>query len=278
MTGKGVRSVRGLVTVVTGAASGIGRATALLLAGRGARVALGDRDATGLGSAAEEVRSRGAEAMAVVVDVTRADDVERFRARVESDLGVADVVVNAAGVVVVGGLLATAPEDWDHVFAVNLRGPALVCRAFLPAMIARGGRGQIVNVASASSFHTPREIVAYGATKHGLVGLSQGLHEELGASAIGVSVVCPGFVDTPIARNARIVGEAEPDALRQRMQAFLRRRGQPPERVAAAIVRAAERGSRLVTVGADARVLQALGRFAPVLAERIVHAVRRVVS
>jgi NAD(P)-dependent dehydrogenase (short-subunit alcohol dehydrogenase family) len=273
---KGVGSVGGLVAVVTGAASGIGRATALLLAERGARVALGDRDAEGLRSVAEEVRRRGGGDLAeVVVDVTRGDEVERFRATVEAELGVADVLVNAAGVVVVGGLLATAAEDWDHVLDVNLRGPALVCRAFVPAMIERARCGQIVNVASAAAFYTPRELVAYGATKHGLVGLSQGLREELAASQIGVSLVCPGFVDTPIAEHARIVGEAEPEALRRHIQRLLRRRGHGVELVAAAIVRAAERGSGLVPVGAEAWVIHALERFSPGSTARLAELVRR---
>jgi NAD(P)-dependent dehydrogenase (short-subunit alcohol dehydrogenase family) len=219
VTANGVGTVRGRVAVVTGAASGIGRATALLLARRGAKVALGDVDRVGLASVAREIRAGAAGAVCEVrVDVTLADEVERFRALAEKELGVADVIVNAAGVVVVGSFFATAPADWDHVLAVNVRGPVLVCRAFLPAMIERGSGGQIANVASAAAFFTPRELVAYGTTKHGLVGLSQGLREELAPCSIGVSLVCPGFVDTPIIEHARFVGEADPEGVRRRVR------------------------------------------------------------
>jgi NAD(P)-dependent dehydrogenase (short-subunit alcohol dehydrogenase family) len=265
--------------VVTGAASGIGRATAVLLAARGARVALGDIDEVGLRSVGQEIRARGASRVVeVVVDVRLPDAVERFRQASEAELGVADVIVNAAGVVVVGGLLATSPQDWDFLLAVNLCGPALVCRAFLPAMIARAEGGQIVNVASAASFFTPGELVAYGASKHALVGLSQGLREELAPHSIGVSLVCPGFVDTPIVRNARFAGVADATAERLRIGELLRRRGLKPERVAEAIVRAAERGSGVLPVGVEAWALHALERLSPGASQRLSRAVRRMIE
>jgi NAD(P)-dependent dehydrogenase (short-subunit alcohol dehydrogenase family) len=278
MTANGVGSVEGKVAVVTGAASGIGRATALRLAARGARVALADNDEIGLRSVGQEIRARGAKVCEVAVDVTRLEAVERLRDATEAELGVADVIVNCAGVVVVGGLLVTSPGDWDFVLGANLLGPALVCHAFLPAMIARALGGHIVNVASAASFFTPGDLVAYGASKHGLVGLSQGLREELAPHSIGVSIVCPGFVDTPIVRNARFAGVADPDARRRHVAVLLRRRGLRPERVAAAIVRAAERGYGLVPVGVEAWTLYALERLAPGASERVVSAVRRMVE
>jgi NAD(P)-dependent dehydrogenase (short-subunit alcohol dehydrogenase family) len=278
VSGNGVFSVAGRVVVVTGAASGIGRASALELARRGARVALGDRDAGGLETAAAALRALGAEVRAVVVDVTREHDVEHFRAEVERELGVADAIVNAAGVVVVGGFLATSPDDWEHTLAVNLRGPMLVCRAFLPAMLARGRAGAIVNVASAAAFFTPSELVAYGATKHGLIGLSQGLREELRERSIAVSVVCPGFVDTPIVEHARFVGEADPEAARRHVKRLVRGRGLSAERVASAIVRAVERGGDLLPIGVEAWVLHALERLAPGSAARLVGLVRRLVA
>lgn len=274
----GVGSVSARVVVVTGAASGIGRATALELARRGARVALGDRDALGLESALRDVRALGARAHAVVVDVSRPDDVERFRSEAEREYGGVDAIVNAAGVVVVGSFAATSPDDWEHVLAVNLRGPMLVCRAFLPAMLERGRGGAIVNVASAAAFFTPSELVAYGATKHGLVGLSQGLREELRSHSIGVSVVCPGFVDTPIVEHARFVGEADPEAVRRHVKKLVKGRGLGAERVAKAIVRALERGGDLVPIGVEAWALHALERFAPGSAARLVGVVRRLVE
>ena len=274
----GIGSISGRLAVVTGAASGIGRATALALAGRGARLALGDVDEAGLRSAADEVRARGGAVCAVAVDVTLPDSVERFRATVEAELGVADAVVNAAGVVVVGSFFATSPEDWDHTLAVNLRGPALVCRAFVPAMIERRLGGQIVHVASAAAFFTPRELAAYGATKHGLVGLAQALREELRPHAIGVSVVCPGFVDTPIVEHARFVGEDDPERVRSHVKKLVKGRGLRAERVAEAILRAVERGGELVPVGVEAWALHAFERVAPGSAARWVGVVRRLID
>jgi NAD(P)-dependent dehydrogenase (short-subunit alcohol dehydrogenase family) len=275
----GVGDISGRLAVVTGAASGIGRATALALAARGARLALGDVDEARLRHAAGEVRAHGRGAVcAVAVDVTRPESVERFRATVEAELGVADAVVNAAGVVVVGSFFATSPDDWDHTLAVNLRGPALVCRAFVPAMIERGLGGQIVHVASAAAFFTPRELAAYGATKHGLVGLAQALREELRPHAIGVSVVCPGFVDTPIVDNARFVGEEDPERTRRHVKKLVKGRGLRAERVAEAIVEALERGGDLVPVGIEAWALHALERVAPGSAARWVGIVRRFIE
>jgi short-subunit dehydrogenase len=139
-------------------------------------------------------------------------------------------------------------------------------------------RGQIVNVASAAAFFTPRELIAYGATKHGLVGLSQGLREELAPFSLGVSVVCPGFVATPIALHARFVGASDPEAERRRVAALLARRGFGAERVAWAILRAAERGSGLVPVGVEAWALHALERVSPGSSVRLVGLVRRLVE
>jgi len=228
---------------------------------------------------ADEARALGRGAVcAVAVDVTLPDSVERFRATVEAELGVADAVVNAAGVVVVGSFFATSPDDWDHTLAVNLRGPALVCRAFVPAMIERGLGGQIVNVASAAAFFTPRELAAYGATKHGLVGLAQALREELRPHAIGVSVVCPGFVDTPIVDNARFVGEDDPERVRRHVKKLVKGRGLRAERVAEAILRALERGGELVPVGIEAWALHAFERVAPGSAARWVGLIRRFIE
>jgi NAD(P)-dependent dehydrogenase (short-subunit alcohol dehydrogenase family) len=272
----GLGRVRGRTAVVTGAASGIGRATAALLAKRGARLALCDVDAEALARAVVALERTGTRVLSEGVDVTRPDAVAGFAARVTATLGAPDLVINNAGVVVYGRFLATPLEDWEHVLDVNLKGPVNLCRAFLPAMVARGRGGYVVNVASAAAFFTQSELSAYGASKHGLVGLSQALGDELAPHRIGVSVVCPGFVDTPILERARIRGEHDPEARRRLATEFLKWRGLGAERVAERIVRAAERGIPFVPVGIEAQALWLMSRLAPARTTSIIGLLRRL--
>jgi NAD(P)-dependent dehydrogenase (short-subunit alcohol dehydrogenase family) len=259
----GLGSVKGRIAVVTGAASGIGRATAHLLARRGATLALGDIDAVGLERVLNEVRGLGARVHHEHVDVRRAGEVTAWASRVERALGTPDLLVNSAGIVVLAGFLETTLEDFRELIDVNLMGPVHVCRAFLPAMLARRAGGFVVNVASAAAFASPSELAGYGATKHGLLGLSQALSDELSAQAIGVSCVCPGFVDTPILTRARVRGAGNSEERRAAAARLLRWRRLSPERVAERIVRAAERGEPVVSVGMEAVLLSLLSRLSP---------------
>jgi NAD(P)-dependent dehydrogenase (short-subunit alcohol dehydrogenase family) len=262
---RGLGTVFGKVAVVTGAASGIGRATAELLSRLGASVALVDRNRVGLERVGAAL-SPGPFAL-VEAELSRADQVSAAVERVGRELGAADLLVNAAGVAVLGGLLEASERDLEELVTVNVGAMLLVTRAFARAMVARGRGGQIVNVSSAAAFFTPKEIVPYGVTKYAAFGLSQGLDAELREHGISVSCVCPGFVDTPIVEHMRVAG---PDAERRREQArrFYRARGLTADRVARAIVKAAERGTRVVPVGFEAYALQALSRIAPGVASR----------
>jgi len=275
--GRGLGTVRGRIAVVTGAASGIGRATALALSARGAALGLADIDEPGLLALAEELSARGTRNLCRTTDVRDEAAVRAFASAVHTELGSVDLVVNSAGVAVQGDFLATSADDWKFVFDVNVAGAANVCRAFLPAIIRRGG-GQIVNVASASAFATPPGLVAYGATKHALRGFSEGLRDELEQLGVGVTVVCPGFVDTPMAEHVRLRGYDDSEAERRRTRAFLRGRALTAERVAERIVRAAERGERLVPVGLEAHALHALARFVPSAVPLVFRAVRRAAA
>jgi 3-oxoacyl-[acyl-carrier protein] reductase len=178
------RVLAGKVAVVTGASRGIGRATAALLAGAGARVAGCARHA------APEI---------VACDVGRPADVERFAAEVLRRFGPPDLLVNNAGLAARARLEETSLEAWDAVLDSNLKGTFLVTRAFLPAMRARRG-GRIVNVASISGRQGTAGLTAYCAAKHGVVGLTRALAEELRPDGIAVNAVCPGSVDTEMLR------------------------------------------------------------------------------
>jgi len=183
-TGDRAGVLAGQIAVVTGASRGIGRAIATLLAGPGAKGAGCARHAV------EEV---------IACDVGRPADVERFAAEVLRRWGPPDLLVNNAGLVARAPLEETSLQNWDAVLDSNLKGTFLVTRAFLPAMRARRG-GRIINIASISGRQGTSGLTAYCAAKHGVVGLTRALAEELRPDGIAVNAVCPGSVDTDMLR------------------------------------------------------------------------------
>lgn len=254
--------LRGRVAVVTGAAKGIGRATALELSRRGAKVAACDTDAGALASTLADCRALGASTLGATVDVGEAEQVQAFARRVEHELGPTFCLVNNAGVAVSAGFFDTEPADWEWLLRVNLWGTIHATRAFGERLRERRA-GRIVNVASASGFCNLPVLAAYGTTKYAVLGLSEALRAELLPLGVAVSVVCPGLVATSILETARIRGVVDVEAERRALQALYRRRGHAPEVVAHSIVTAAETGQALVAVTSEARLLYALKRFAP---------------
>jgi NAD(P)-dependent dehydrogenase (short-subunit alcohol dehydrogenase family) len=187
------------------------------------------------------------------------------------------VVVNNAGIGHAGTFLATTEQEWRRVLDVNLWGVIHGCRAFGTLMRDRGVPGHIVNVASAAAYLPGKDIVAYATSKAAVVALSDGLRGELASAGIGVSVICPGFVNTNITRTTTFSGlsDKEQAARRDRATRLYQRRNYPPEKVARAIVRAVDRDLPLVPVTPEARVARAMSRFAPALARM---AIRRDLS
>lgn len=268
--------LRGHVAVVTGAAKGIGRATALELAGQGARVVGCDTDEAALAEVLRECAGRGAaETLGSVVDVSDSEQVQAFAERVERELGPTLCLVNNAGVGVAAGFFDTELTDWEWLWRVNLLGTVHGVRAFAPAMKMRG-QGRIVNVASASGYYNLPALVAYGTTKYAVVGLSEALRAELLPSGVMVSVVCPGIIATSILDSARIRGVPDVEAERNALQQLYRRRGGAPEAVARAIVAALKSGKALVPVTSEAWLLYVMKRAVPSALPWLVRASERL--
>ncbi|WMX46041.1 SDR family oxidoreductase [Streptomyces roseicoloratus] len=266
----------GRLVLVTGAASGIGRATTFAFAEAGARVVAVDRDAEGAARTAEMSRLIGApEAWAETVDVADEQAMEKLAARVASEYGVVDVLVNNAGIGLTGAFLDTTSEEWKRVLDVNLWGVIHGCRVFGAQMAERGQGGHIVNTASAAAFQPSRALPAYSTSKAAVLMLSECLRAELAEQGIGVSAICPGIVNTGITSTARFAGVTDPAEEKRRQQKVSRLyglRNYPPEKVADAILRAVLRDEAVVPVTPEARGAHLLSRLSP----RMLRALARV--
>jgi NAD(P)-dependent dehydrogenase (short-subunit alcohol dehydrogenase family) len=248
------------VAVVTGAASGIGRATALALGARGLTVICADLDEEGAGAAG----------IPYGVDVGDSVAMSRFADWVRDSYGPPAVLVNNAGVGIGGSFFDHSVADWRRTIDVNLMGVVHGCLFFGPQMTERG-RGHIVNVASAAAYTPSRMLPAYGATKAGVLMLSENLRAELAGTGVGVSAVCPGFIATGIYRAARYAGtDPETESRRRDLTERLATRWAPrPETAANAIIRAIEHDRALVPVTAGAWGAYALSRISPAVMRRL---------
>jgi NAD(P)-dependent dehydrogenase (short-subunit alcohol dehydrogenase family) len=256
--------------LVTGAGSGIGFATALAFARAGAHLLVVDVAAERLEKVAHEVRLLGAEAQAFVADVSNEDAMLAIAARIHDASGALDVLVNNAGVGFLGSFLETPPAAWQQILGINVLGVVNGCRAFLPKMLQSGRAGHIVNVASAAGLAPACNLSAYTASKHAVVGLSDCLSMELSTSRIAVTVVCPGIINTPIARpGAASVGRSITSQQLARLAAFYRDKGADPGVVADAIVDSVRTGRSLVLVGPFARLIFHLRRLSRALLMRV---------
>ena len=254
----------GTTAVITGAGSGIGRATALLAAAKGARLVLTDVSADTL---AETVRLVG-EAGGTVVhhepfDVRDVDAVSAFAARTHELTGAVDIVMNVAGISTWGRVQDLSIEHWRRTVDIDLMGPIHVLAAFVPPMIEARRRGHVVNVSSAAGLFGLPLHAPYSAAKFGLRGVSEVLRFDLAPYGIGVSLVVPGAVNTPLVGTVDIVGVDRDDPkVRKAVDSFARH-AVTPEKAAAAIVRGVERGRYLVYTSQDIRALHLTQRYVP---------------
>ncbi len=245
-------SLSGARTLITGAASGIGRATALRAAQAGASLVLTDRDATGLHETAAQVRARGGKVVDThIADVSDHVAVQAMADRLHADHGSFDVVMNVAGVSTWGTVDRLSHDDWRRLVDVNLMGPIHVIEAFVPPMMAAGRGGHLVNVSSAAGLFGLPWHAAYSAAKFGLRGVSEVLRFDLRPHGIQVSLVCPGAVATPLVDSVRIVGVDREDPRVRSLTRRFTRHAVTPEQAAAAIVRGVERNRFWVYTSRD---------------------------
>lgn len=247
----GIKDFRGKVVVITGAGSGIGRATALAFAGQGADLVLADIQSERLEEVAGMVSAKGARAITRQVDVADKAQVDAFAAFTLHERGRVDILFNNAGVGVAGTLVDTDIADYEWIFSVNYWGVLYGLKAFLPHMIERR-YGHVVNTASAAGLFALPNMSAYCSTKFAVVGLSEVLRAEVRRYGIGVSTICPGVINTRIVTETRMHERETYRARRQDLVDFYRRFGWPPERVAKAVLSAVRHNRSVVPVGPEA--------------------------
>ena len=224
------RQLAGQVALVTGGSRGIGRAVALLLANMGSSVAVCARELAGLRPVIDEIEAAGGRGLALAVDVANVASLPEHVASVERVLGPIDILVNNAGMQRLRLALEVTEDDWDVVFATNLRGAFFMAQAAGRGMVARR-RGRIVNVASMAAFKALPERAAYNSSKAGLIMLTRSLAIEWGPSGVRVNAVAPTFVSTELSSHW-----LDRPGVRERIEATIPNRRLPtPEEVAAAV-------------------------------------------
>jgi NAD(P)-dependent dehydrogenase (short-subunit alcohol dehydrogenase family) len=236
------------VAVVTGSASGIGRAMAERFAAEGLKVVLGDIEQAALDGAVDEMKAKGADVAGKRTDVSKAGDVEALARFALDTFGAVHIACNNAGVGMGGSAWGMTVRDWEWMLGVNLWGVVHGIRTFVPLMLAQGDECHIVNTASGAGLHVRPFLGMYAATKHAVVALSEAMYHELKltGSRVGVSVLCPAVVNTRIGESERnrpqaLANEGEPAnpaqmaAMEQAFRAALAA-GLPPEKVADAVL------------------------------------------
>jgi NAD(P)-dependent dehydrogenase (short-subunit alcohol dehydrogenase family) len=250
-----IKSLNGKRCLITGAASGIGRATALAATGRGAQLVLTDIDAEGLASAEREIAAAGGTVLhAGVADIADHAAVAALATEIHAAHGSMDIVMNIAGVSAWGPIERLEHRHWQRMIDINLMGPINVLECFAGPMVTAGRGGHIVNVSSAAGLFGLPWHAAYSASKFGLRGISEVLRFDLRRHGIGVSLVCPGAVKTPLVGTVEIVGVDRTSPRIAKLIARFERHAVSPEHVAARILTGIEKNQYMVFTSRDIRV------------------------
>ena len=256
-----------MLVSITGAGSGIGRATALEFARLGAEIVVSDIDGATVRETAAEIAAHGGVAHAYTLDVSDAGAVEAFAGEVCERHGVPDIVVNNAGIGQAGRFIDTPADRWDRVLEVNLGGVVNCCRAFARRLVDRGTGGHIVNVASAAAYTPFQSLNAYCTSKAAVYMFSDCLRAELSSAGIGLTTVCPGLVNTNILSTTHF--DARPgtgervDGRRRQLEKVFATRGYGPDKVAKAIASAVRKDKPIRPVATEAYLLYGTARVLP---------------
>jgi short-subunit dehydrogenase len=255
--------LRGNVAVVTGAAQGIGRALALHLAGEGTNLALADIDAARLEDTGQAARVRGVQVSTHPFDIADAAAITALPDQVLARHGRADLLINNAGVALIGTFEELALADLEWLIAINFWGVVRMTKAFLP-ILQRQPTAHIVNLSSVFGIIAPPGQSAYSASKFAVRGFSEALRHELRDSTVTLSVVHPGGIATGIAENARAAAAADQAAAKEAAALFKQVARTTPEAAARRIVDGVKRREKRILIGGDARLIAIVQRLFPV--------------
>ena len=257
------------VALITGAGSGIGRATAIELAKQGAQLWLTDIDEAGLNETAQSVRSHGAICHTLIANVASITDMRKVAKAVHAEHPALDILINNAGVGVAGRFVDTTLKTWNRVLDVNVKGVVHGCHVFVPNMMKRGS-GHIVNVASAAAFIAPKEMPIYTTSKFAVLGFSESLRSDLHEFGIGVSAVCPGIINTNIVSKTLFEGApGENDAVKNKIDQFYQKRNYTPEKVALGILSAIEKNVAVQPISPESWAMYFAKRLVPGVVDRV---------
>jgi short-subunit dehydrogenase len=263
-----MRTIRGKKALVSGAASGIGRAIAVQLAQEGTHLFLVDIDQPGMAKTAAEARTAGVEVITRRCDMSQPQDVSSAVAEVLSRWQGVDILVNNAGITYYGKTDRMAPDHWDKLLRINLLSHVQFTRELLPSLLARE-EAHVLNVCSVLGLVGMPKVTAYCTAKFGMVGFSESLRNEFAKQGLGITALCPGFVRTNLFTSAPLEKDSEQHKSPPRFVTTT------PERVAKAAVKAIRRNRRLIVMEPMARGRYFVKRFAPWLMDAVFHIGRR---